>query len=294
MKKRILTIALVAALLATCFAGTYAYLTDTDEAVNTFTMGNVKIVQNEYERVVDENGVKTAELQKFTNEQKVFPAVYELKDVNGNNIDPARANLTVNGSTFSIRNFPNYVDKMVTVENKGNSDAYVRVIIAVPVIPNDSDADNDVSQSWLHWNAISDSDTQAPNGWYYGTTQNQQEYPENYSDHYIIHNVEIDGKLYDLTVATNVNALAPGKETAPCMTGFYLDNDLNCDENGWFMPCDDEDGKFYITEANEDMVAEHCILVATQAVQAKGFSSVWEAFLNSFGEITATSHPWAE
>ena len=293
MKKRILTIALVVALLATCVAGTYAYLTDTDEAVNTFTMGNVKIQQNEYERVI-ENGEKTTELQQFTNEQKVFPAVYELKDVDGKNIDPARTDLTVNGSTFSIRNFPNYVDKMVTVENKGNSNAYVRVIIAVPVNPNEDDADGNVSQNWLHWNAISDTDTEVNNGWYYGTTKNKEEYPDNYADHYIVRNVAINGRLYDLTVATNILPLAPGNETAPCMTGFYLDNDLDCDENGWYMPYDDEDGKFYITGANEDMIAEHCILVATQAVQVDGFSDVWEAFLNSFGEITATNHPWVE
>ena len=37
MKKRIITICLVAALLATCFAGTYAYLTDTKAVKNTFT-----------------------------------------------------------------------------------------------------------------------------------------------------------------------------------------------------------------------------------------------------------------
>lgn len=294
MKKRIVTMALAIAILAIAVVGgTLAYFQDTDEATNVITIGNVKIQQIEYERVV-EDGKKTTELQLFTNNQKVFPAVYELKDVNGNNIDPARSNLTVNGSTFSIRNFPNYVDKMVTVGNIGNSDAYVRVIIAVPVIPNESDADNDVSQSWLHWNAISDSDTEVPNGWYYGTSQNQEEYPKNYSDHYIVRNVEIAGKLYDLTVITNVNPLAPSQETAPCMTGFYLDNDLDCDDNGWFMPYDDEDGKYYITDANEDMIAEHCILVATQAVQTQGFNNAWEAFFNSFGEITATNHPWAD
>ena len=53
MKKRIVTIALVVALLATCFAGTYAYLTDTDAATNVMTLGNVDIEQIEQERDAD-------------------------------------------------------------------------------------------------------------------------------------------------------------------------------------------------------------------------------------------------
>ena len=47
MKKRIVTIALVIALLATCFAGTYAYLKDSQAVVNTFTTGNVYITLTE-------------------------------------------------------------------------------------------------------------------------------------------------------------------------------------------------------------------------------------------------------
>ena len=47
MKKKILTVALVVALLCTCFAGTYAYLTDTHAQKNTFTTGNVLITLDE-------------------------------------------------------------------------------------------------------------------------------------------------------------------------------------------------------------------------------------------------------
>ena len=292
MKKRIVTLALVIALLALMVGGTLAYFQDTDEATNTFTMGNVKIALKEYERVKDEKGVKTSKLQDFTDKQKVYPAVYDLPGG-----DPARTyDLTVNGYTLSkygIRNFPNYVDKIVTVYNAGNSDAYVRTIIAVPVVPNDSDSDNDVSQSWLHWNSVSSSDTDKANGWYCGTSANKEEYPKAYADHYLIHNVKIGDKYYDLTVITNVNKLEPQQETAPCMLGFYLDNDLNCDDEGWYMPMADG-SKCYIAKANEEMIAENCILVATQAVQVQGFKDAWEAFDASFGEITATNHPWAE
>ena len=288
MKKKIIALCLAAVIAVTAIASvTLAYLTDTDEAENVFTMGNVKIQQLEYERVKDANGAKTNEIQLFTNNQKVFPAVYDIPGT------PGKTPLTVNGSEFQIRNFPNYVDKMVCVGNVGNSDAYVRVIVAVPVNPNESAEDNDVSENWLHFNYITDTDTSVRNGWCVGTPENKIEWDNDLSKHYVVHNVEIEGKLYDLTVFTNILPLAPSQETAPCVTGFYLDNDLNCDENGWYMPYNDEDGKFYVAEANEDMLAENLILVATQAVQTEGFADAWQAFAASFGEITEENHPWA-
>ena len=73
MKKRILTIALVAALLATCFAGTYAYLTDTAAQKNTFTTGNVYITLDEAK--VDGTG-RTTETQDY----KLFPGTIITKD----------------------------------------------------------------------------------------------------------------------------------------------------------------------------------------------------------------------
>ena len=169
--------------------------------------------------------------------------------------------------------------------------------------------DNNVSENWIHWNAISNSDTDKPNGWYYCTPEyyiseaKDTEYPDAYADHYIVREVKIDGKLYDLTVITNVLPLEPGDETAPNMVGFYLDNDLNYDESGWFMPCNETaevndgtiDGKYYVinaAEANQEGLANKVILVATQAVQCEGFTDAWQAFAASFGEITETNHPW--
>ena len=73
MKKRIITICLVAALLATCFAGTYAYLKDTKAQKNTFTTGNVYITLDEAK--VDGTG-RTTETQDY----KLFPAMTITKD----------------------------------------------------------------------------------------------------------------------------------------------------------------------------------------------------------------------
>ena len=73
MKKRILTVALVLALLAVCFAGTYAYLTDTKAQKNTFTTGNVYITLDEAK--VDGTG-RISETQDY----KLFPAMTVTKD----------------------------------------------------------------------------------------------------------------------------------------------------------------------------------------------------------------------
>lgn len=73
MKKRIMTVALVVALLATCFGGTLAYLKDTDSQVNTFTTGNVYITLDEAK--LDGTG-RTSETQDY----KLFPAMTVTKD----------------------------------------------------------------------------------------------------------------------------------------------------------------------------------------------------------------------
>ena len=119
MKKRILTIALVVALLATCFAGTYAYLTDKDAATNVMTLGNVYIDQIEEER--NEEG----KLVPFTQVKPAYPAVGDIEWANGT--------ITVGGGTQKVfhEGLKNVVDKFVYVENTGKSDAYVRTIIAI-------------------------------------------------------------------------------------------------------------------------------------------------------------------
>ncbi len=90
MKKRILTIALVVALLATCFAGTYAYLQDSEAQKNTFTVGKVTITLDEAKVKKDEatgnlvaDGTARIEAVKETiNGQSyhLFPAMTVTKD----------------------------------------------------------------------------------------------------------------------------------------------------------------------------------------------------------------------
>lgn len=87
MKKRILTVALVAALLATCFAGTYAYLQDSEAQTNTFTTGKVYITLDEAKVKKDPEGNlvadgdnRTTENQEYKDETKLFPDMTVTKD----------------------------------------------------------------------------------------------------------------------------------------------------------------------------------------------------------------------
>lgn len=82
MKKRILTVALVVALLATCFGGTLAYLKDTDAVKNTFTTGNVYIELDEALVKKADNGDLVADGTTRVTEQtyKLFPGMEVTKD----------------------------------------------------------------------------------------------------------------------------------------------------------------------------------------------------------------------
>lgn len=87
MKKRILTVALVVALLATCFAGTFAYLTDTHAQKNTFTTGNVLITLDEavVEKDTKGNLVAVASKERIVDGAKdqsyhLYPAMTVTKD----------------------------------------------------------------------------------------------------------------------------------------------------------------------------------------------------------------------
>ena len=83
MKKKILTLGLVAALSATAaIGGTLAYFTDADEAVNTFTVGNVKIAISEPSWA----GVPGTSEKEGTPIEDVYPGQHLAKDPEVKNV----------------------------------------------------------------------------------------------------------------------------------------------------------------------------------------------------------------
>ena len=101
MKKKILSLALVVALIAIMVGGSLAYFTDRDQVTNTFTIGSVRIEIFENDEATDDDTIAFGPLT---------PVV---------NVDNPSEDVS-------------YIDKVVEVKNTGNNDAYVRVHIAIP------------------------------------------------------------------------------------------------------------------------------------------------------------------
>lgn len=275
MKKKITSLCLVVALLAIAIVGgTMAYFTDTDEAKNVFTVGNVNIEQNEQQR-----NEETGEIEEFEQEKNVFPAVLDKL---------AKEEITVDDFTFKIRSLEgNYIDKIVNVTNEGTEEAYIRTIIAIPNM-NGYDDSADATENPLHWNYLDATDNGGI-GWdWNGSNDDEATTQLCYAK-----DVTIDGASYDIYVATYNETVAADETTMPSLVGFYLDDDVNCDENGYYSMQNGE--RIDLAEwmaPGEDGKVTLNILVATQAVQAEGFADAWEALDEAFGAITATENPW--
>lgn len=178
LKKKALIAGSYVAVAALAVGGTFAYLTDSDMDTNTMPAGNVSIEQIEQER--DENG----NLVDFTQGQIAIPAVGP--------IEWADKTLNVNGTECKVftDELSNVIDKIVTVENTGITDAYVRTLVAIEAPDYDP---NDL----IHINYIEGIDEMIP--------------------------LEIGGVKYVVFNFTYDNAIAPGKISAPSLMQVFLD-----------------------------------------------------------------------
>lgn len=162
-RKLLLIVSLVLALTMS-LGGTLAYLTDTDEAVNVMTLGNVKIEQHE----------KDAAGNIFEQGQPLYPAYIEGEKITG------------------------AIDKVVTVENTGNSDAYVRTWIAFEV----GTMAEDRFATVIHKEIAKE-----------GLTLSEGKF------------TKIEDVNYYVVCATYDDALAAGKTTTPSLMKVYMDPD---------------------------------------------------------------------
>lgn len=146
MKKKILAITLCVAMLAIMLvSGTLAYFTDKDADVNVMTTGTIEIVQNE----TDRNG------DAYVDGQMLYPAVY--LDAEGKPYNPASTGegpgaytgyTGPDGDNMNMYDtrINNEIDKVVSVTNKGNVDAYVRTIFLI------ENNDGAVENNKVHFN----------------------------------------------------------------------------------------------------------------------------------------------
>lgn len=266
MKKKIFAICLVVALAATAIiGGTLAYFTDTAEATNTFTAGGVSIKLIEQER--GENG-----LQEFTQNKVLMPIV-----------GSAQGNKDKYGQPVAA----NYVDKMITIKNTSNSDAYVRAYFAIPSALDDGFEESfNAGMNILHFNfgnkfnedgtLVSTYNTE----WLWGTEAKPNHNGWNYFE------TDIDGVKYNVYYADYYKALAPDATTEQLVSGVYLDKNVDMNEDGAYTIT--RDGVTTVIDGFDGSAS--CPVFAV-AVQAAGFDSAAEAVTAAFGE---NFNPWAE
>lgn len=268
MKKTIALVALALLLVVGSVLGTLAYLTSTDSATNTFTVGaGLKIQLIEKQR----NEAGTA-LEDFEPNKKLLPIVGSAQGEK---------------DAFGLATAENYVDKIVTIKNL-KEDAYVRLYYAIPTV---LDNVGDASQNIVHVNdgnkfvaAGNKTDTNAINADY--TSYMGKEVS-------VVTGVKLfsdSDVLYNIYYRDYNKVLTANEETgAAFIVGLYLDKAVN------FTQAQDTEGKLTgykgETKINFDFNAGVKIPVFAVGVQAAGFESCEAAMTEAFG---SNYNPWAD
>ena len=259
-KRKIITLALAVMMIAIlAVGGSLAFLTDTDNAKNVFTVGNVQIVQNE----TDRNG------DPYVTKQHITPNANDTTDATG------------------LHTGVNYVDKFVTVTNTGTEPAYVRTYLAIPAALDDGPTTFDASKNILHWNAtdaewnktLGGNNDPALNSWYWGKSFNVA-WPDNGGDWngYV---TDIDGVLYNVYVATHKAVLEAGVTTQPSLFGVALDSKVDYIVGTGYVL---REGNT-VTPIDFDLSKEFDVLVLSEATQSAGFADAFDALNQAFGVV---------
>lgn len=251
MKKKITALCLCVALLAIAVVGaSLAYFTDTDNAKNTFTVGNVKIDLIEQEKT--DKGLKD-----FTQDKTLVPG----KSNDGN-----------------------AVSKIVTVENTGKNDAWVWVELRIPKYLVSSEYPTNESKNALHWNSYGCFNVEYNSGNYWKLATSDGIVDENHevtnpdmvavkdglwNDYKYVGKETINGTEYVVIRTTMAKTLPAGKISLPCLAQVYMD---------WRVTTN-EDGTQFILPAGDPISVDASweILVNAYAIQADSFDSVDEA-----------------
>lgn len=255
-KKKILVLALTIAMVAIlAVGGSLAYLTDTDAATNTFTVGNVKI--DLIEQQTDGDGG----LEDF--EQ-------------GKVLKPGKSN---DG---------NAVSKIVTVKNTGANDAWVWVELKIPeaLVSKDFKATphTDESKNALHWNSYGHFTTAYNAGGKYKSSAVNDGIIDSNDNVLVTDMVSVADGLWNdfvyvgeadgyVTVrATMAKPLPVGKISLPCLRQVYMD---------WRITTETRDKVEYYNLPDGTSVpvndTDWEIIVNAYAIQADGIDTVGAA-----------------
>lgn len=267
MKKKLTAIFLCVALVAIAVVGaSLAYFTDTDEATNTFTVGNVsiKLIESRFHREGNDNsGDKTipdptqtaSGMTYVTDGHKAFTDSEIKADaetyatdylgVKGQNMVPGRG-----------------VAKCPYVINTGANDAYIRIRVMVPSAANRDFVDvkegGVITNQWCTTSLL--------NGEF--QTGAQTGYPV------IEKGVVKDGVTYDVYTFTRTEPLKAG-----AMTEWNVWNFIGIDKTATSADVQKAIDAGAITATGDTMTLN--VLVEADAIQAEGFdnaAAAWAAF----------------
>lgn len=251
MKRKIVTVCLAAVLVIIAVAGaSLAYLTDTDERTNTFTVGDVDITLIEQRKGA--NGLES-----------YGEGSYKLKPGKSNDV--------------------NAVSKIVTVKNNGTEDAYVWVELRIPayLVSNEYKAEphTNESKNALHWNSYGCFNVEYNSGNYWRLAVSDgivgADYKVTDADMVAVE----DGLWYDyeyvgtedggntVVIRTKMkNVLPAGKTSLPALAQVYMD---------WRVTKTADGNKFQLPDGTEiPKDASWKIDVRAYAIQADGFDNV--------------------
>ena len=246
-KKKILVLAVSVALVAIlAIGGSLAYFTDTDEATNTFTVGNVDIT------LIEQQGTKDGSaLETYQDGHILMPIVGSAQGEKYPNGQPKAEN---------------YIDKIVTIKNTGASDAYVRAYFAIPSALDDGYETFNAGANILHFN-FGNKDGVSTEGvqwkWTHGSKWNYFE-------------TTIDGVKYNVYYADYYKVLPKDATTEQFISGVYLDSNVDM-KNGVYV-----DNRFPTADLSILKGTVSCPVKAV-AVQAAGFDNAAAAIEAAFG-----------
>lgn len=266
MKKKLLAIGLAVAVLAVTIVGmSIAYFTDTDNKTNTFTVGNVKILLNEQERQLNDDG--STILGTFTQNKPLFPIVGSAQG---------------DKDQFGLPTAANYVDKVITITNTGASDAYVRAYFAIPSALDDGYDTFNAGLNILHFNF----GNKVVDGNVYTTYQDEWIW-KNENDSWKYFETTIDGISYNVYYADYYDVLPATETTERFVDGVYLDAGVDFDDQG-NMTITRNGQTSPVNLGGIELDSLNCPVFAI-ACQAAGFDTAEEAFTAAFG---ANYDPW--
>lgn len=249
-KRKILAIAMSLCIVAILVVGaSLAYFTDTEEATNTFTVGNVQI--DLIEQQVNEDGTA---LEEFEQDQVLMPIVGSAQGEKDDFGQPVAAN---------------YVDKIVTIKNTGKSDAYVRAYFAIPSALDDGYETFNAGLNVLHFNFGNEGGAT--------TEGNQWKWTHNGKWNYF--ETTIGDVAYNVYFADYYQPLAAGEITEQFVSGVYLDKSFDMKDGNYYAFNKEIDLSGLISNGE---LKVNCPVMAV-ACQASGFDSADAAVTAAFG-----------